>query len=546
MKVYEKSAAVQKETSAPASMGVSRANIPNSAILASLNLLPSRETDLSSVMNARMEARFGVPLSGLRVFKDDGIKDTGMYGYARGNEVHVSDDLSGAEYERALSHEIGHVVQQGSGMVRGSGFIRDTGLESQADAGLRASPNAFSMPESAVGAPVQGGWFSDWKDKRAQKKKEKKQQQEQQQRQEQQRMLIMQLKRQRKEQRLKEQQEKTEHPKEAEDLAKKQEDEDLVKAHKLAAEITGKTAPDFSGMNAKTMLRNMEAIKLVKNDFTGLNVSKIEGAVKIEGTNASANRLGEISFNNISKSPFHKDSPSEDDFEDLDNLNKKDTVGNYKFHSGSKNFTGAHEAGHVVNAELIKKVYGGSEDQQEEDWHYDLLANQIMQDAALKAAQHDPGFRKKLAEKADLQGIDEADRNSGNEKYMKKLKEAATVENMKKMGYTSGYGGSSAGELYAEAFRDYYMTKDTREKQLGLGFTIPKRMNPLSEHIVQISQKLYRADEKTKEGTETLKNFRDNHQVWRDKRQKEIAEEKAKAEAEAKAKAQAKTKAKVN
>lgn len=52
-------------------------------------------------------------------------------------------------------HEIGHVVQRGSGMAHGSGLLDNPALEQQADRGFIAPPN-FSIPTTNCG-PILGG-----------------------------------------------------------------------------------------------------------------------------------------------------------------------------------------------------------------------------------------------------------------------------------------------------------------------------------------------------------------------------------------------------
>ena len=120
----------------------------------------SRQVDIGEAMQSRLEARFGVPMAGLKVYEDKGLQDVGAHGYAKGNEIHIAAEeynphtLQGQEL---LFHEAGHVVQQGAGMATGSGLLYDSGLESHASTAF-AAPEGFSMPSSGAG-PIQGGMF---------------------------------------------------------------------------------------------------------------------------------------------------------------------------------------------------------------------------------------------------------------------------------------------------------------------------------------------------------------------------------------------------
>ncbi|GHU58527.1 hypothetical protein FACS1894133_3450 [Clostridia bacterium] len=106
-----------------------------------------------------MQARFGVSMSGLKVFRDSGLEDMGQRAYARGNEIHIAGNES-VSNERLMLHEATHVVQQGTGAVRGGGLMRDSGLEAQANSSsaMASYTSDFAMPTSGDG-PIQGWDF---------------------------------------------------------------------------------------------------------------------------------------------------------------------------------------------------------------------------------------------------------------------------------------------------------------------------------------------------------------------------------------------------
>ena len=138
--------------------------VPNSALAAmmeeeALHSLPSRQLPMSQDLTQAILDRFSVPLSGLRIYEDQGLGELGQTAYAQGNEIHFARGQFKPTSERGRElflHEAGHIVQQGSGMVPGSGIVENSALESQADAGFTA-PSSFSMPASAQSAPIQGG-----------------------------------------------------------------------------------------------------------------------------------------------------------------------------------------------------------------------------------------------------------------------------------------------------------------------------------------------------------------------------------------------------
>ncbi|MDR2614952.1 MAG: DUF4157 domain-containing protein [Oscillospiraceae bacterium] len=136
-----------------------RPSAPNLPVIKEIESLKSTPVNLSDVMEARLAARFGAPLGGLRVFEDEGLGDMGQRGYARGNEIHLAEGELGRRGDEVLLHEAGHVVQSGMGLVGGTGGILESAtLESQASEGL-AAPQSFTMPTSASG-PALGflGW----------------------------------------------------------------------------------------------------------------------------------------------------------------------------------------------------------------------------------------------------------------------------------------------------------------------------------------------------------------------------------------------------
>lgn len=128
----------------------------------------SRSMALAPDVLQKAEERYQTPLAGLKAYEDTGLLDSGYNGYAQGNEIHIDDSLAPTKREEVLMHEIGHVVQRGSGMVHGSGLLEKPQLEQQADQGFVAVPQ-FTMPLTCDG-PVLGARI---KSKKASPKRDK-------------------------------------------------------------------------------------------------------------------------------------------------------------------------------------------------------------------------------------------------------------------------------------------------------------------------------------------------------------------------------------
>ncbi|MDR2572038.1 MAG: DUF4157 domain-containing protein [Oscillospiraceae bacterium] len=133
-----------------------------------------------------LEQQFGVPLEGLEVYENKtlGSIHPGA-AFAQGNEVHLPGagaSIFSQSGRDLLTHETTHVLQQGAGMVQGSGLVNNAGLEAQANTGFApAAAGGFAMPASA-GAQIQGsnpfamlmGFISEKRKKSAAKKFSKK------------------------------------------------------------------------------------------------------------------------------------------------------------------------------------------------------------------------------------------------------------------------------------------------------------------------------------------------------------------------------------
>jgi hypothetical protein len=431
------------------------------SLIKEIESLKSTPVNLSDVMEARLAARFGAPLGGLRVFEDEGLGDMGQRGYARGNEIHLAEGELGRRGDEVLLHEAGHVVQSGMGLLRGDGVLHNTGLEMQADAGFAAAPD-FSMPASGDGPVLGFDWF--WRKRRADARARR----------------------------------DADERNQAETMAKaivnKNRPPDAATGAAAQSEVT--PSADFGLLNGKLMRKNMTHMRRVQSDF-GVNVSDISTESRGMGEHTIAD--ADPGNFRIRYNPSTNRTPAA----------PKQGEGSrrYGFNATNNNYTGAHEYGHLVNFALIKKVYGDGE--YNDDANENLTARQIAVTAGMRAAQKSRTFRKALAAKAGVDPNKELQYYTDDERS--KLKLAITPKNLHEMDYTSEYGATNDAELMAEAFADRYRTTHKREKEKSRPFSFLRgktKSNPFSREMVHVSRGLMKSEAHRK-------TFRDEHVAFR-------------------------------
>lgn len=170
------------------------------------------------------------------------------------------------------------------------------------------------------------------------------------------------------------------------------------------------------------------------------------------------------------------------------------------------NYTSAHEYGHIVNSRLIKKAYKHTTSSDDfynkttNDWNNNRFATALIAECLVGLANTDSRIQNAL------QCINY---NAGNQVIqLNKIKNALSMKPSKLLkalyynGFTSEYGSSDTGELYAEAFADYcwYAVKSEKADTLYKNLTL----NPLSKLIIQKSHLLWTNE------TE-MNNFRVRH-----------------------------------
>lgn len=124
------------------------------------------DKELESSLRDRLSARFNTDLSGIEVYRDQGLENSqiGERAYSHGREIHIDSRINPLSDlgNRIVMHEAAHILQQGMGQVLGSGFVTDISAENQAQSvanGGFINTAGFSMPNAGAAAPVQGEGF---------------------------------------------------------------------------------------------------------------------------------------------------------------------------------------------------------------------------------------------------------------------------------------------------------------------------------------------------------------------------------------------------
>lgn len=130
----------------------------------------SVETRMADEIRADVEKKANVDLSGVRLFyNSDLLSQTGEMAFTKGNQIHMQQGAfsqGSSMGKKVLTHELNHVIQQGTGKVSGSGIVSDAAMETQADSGVGLNAEGFSMPSFAMSA-VQGFFgFDKYRKKR--------------------------------------------------------------------------------------------------------------------------------------------------------------------------------------------------------------------------------------------------------------------------------------------------------------------------------------------------------------------------------------------
>ena len=114
--------------------------------------------DLPGAIRAKMEASFGMDLSGVRLYESQTVADAGAEAVTMGSRISFAPgklDFSSGSGQALLGHELSHVVSQARGEAAGSGFLNDRVLEARADregAMAAAGESVYSGPMTPISA----------------------------------------------------------------------------------------------------------------------------------------------------------------------------------------------------------------------------------------------------------------------------------------------------------------------------------------------------------------------------------------------------------
>lgn len=269
---------------------------------------------------------------------------------------------------------------------------------------------------------------------------------------------------------------------------------------------------NIQGLNKSVMEKSAKTLQIMKSIFPDIIPRKII--------------TDKVSNKKLKKNTEMSTSTSERIKINSNLFSQNSTVEKETRHYGQKygsavanmNYTLAHEYGHIVNSKLIKKAYqhiSSAEfvDKTLDDWDNNSFATALIAECLVELAKTDSGIRNAL------QRINS---NAGNQaiqlddiKNALSMKPSKLLKTLYDNGFTSNYGSSDTGELYAEAFSDYcwYKVKCATAETRYINLTL----NPLSKLIVEKSQLLWEEDKEmeafrvrhgytTKQPTTTVKS----------------------------------------
>ena len=460
-----------------------------------------------------LEQHFGYRLSNIKFTQSPAVAQLGELAYARGNEVRFAPGAFSPhtqEGQEILRHEVAHIIQQAKGQVQPEGGMplnTDANLEASADAmsaetaPLSSGPLQTLSPAAPAQAPAQGILGFGWLYKKLRGRW---------------------------------------GGQAAEEDAQRASRQASIQKAKDTFLAPGASVEGLEKLDYKTLAKTVDNMSTMASDFQGVHLNSFKAIsfpfLKRFTTYAWAFPSKDIEMNELLYSKNKNLTKSINNYMGslVDMLHGIRNA--YGFSIANLNYTGNHEFGHVINAELIRADQERARKERQrwdwyeyqleareiilesmnqdtslteeeraklladnplpqkpagdgphkaagsdfwDDWNNDLLASQIIQDSAWQAYQSNTTFQGKMRQQAGIQtGDNPAD-------IEQKVRTAATTKNLRRMHYTSAYGARNPGELYAEAFADYYRTR----KKLARGTRRNIRENPLSTAIVQQSMR---------------------------------------------------------
>lgn len=446
-----------------------------------------RPLDLPAAMREKMESRFGRDFSGVEFVQSDLPRKMGADAVAQGNLIRFapgafSQTESG---ERLLSHELSHVIQQSQGAAMDGASnmpYYDAGAEHAADTMAQQamdgtlSPGEAAQPLSAPAAgqaPMLGnrlfnrlrqkfsGWFGKGSTPAGASPTEVTQAQ-----------LGANMYNPTNDTAL---EGKLKGIRDATTLQEAQDAFGRASGNNIRGQIP-------EGVSLNSAKRRLKAMTRITHDFPQLaGRIGVFNTTRSEGTMMSAGSTFSSGSSSISWNPDEMGSGVG---------NKLVRIGTgwmdslVDFSAANKRYDGVHELGHVLNSLLIEqRLAGKGEGLKDVDWSGNITAQNLIQEALQGVASQNTKTGRKLRKYIDKHGEGPAGKrklNLANDvKRADDEVDTSTTQykhrhQLRKMGLTSRYGASDAGEMFAEAFADVY------EKG--------EKANPLSKEIVRLTK----------------------------------------------------------
>ena len=464
--------------------------------------------DLDAAMKAKMERAFG-DLSSLKLYRSQAVADAGAEAVAQGDEIAFAPgktDFHTRSGQERLGHELSHVISQRSGQVRGSGFLNNAALEARADregamaaAGEQVYGGAV-MPLSSASAASAAGPMQAKRDNgaaawAADKERHKGDIET---------MLDMpeddpDAPAKRPWEYTREELEANRfNPGNSKDLAAKQLSVDQADspqdAYKMFSNVSvgsGKgTMVDKEGEEwdptevdpklFKAKLKNMQRMIQDYPELEG-KIGNMEQNTSFGTSMSTGPSLGGGNKANITYNPAQD---KQGFFGSILRffIRKKEKISG--FSAAPTEYDGTHEMGHVINSMILKQK---DKNKAINDWSENLTADNMVYMALQNPKVLPKDKRGKVYWKKD---------NESKDYPFWQIDFGKT--DMKKLGLTSGYGGTNAAEFVAEAFADVYAHgADARPASIELLKRYEKVRGNLWKNNKRVQKQLNRGKKKT-------------------------------------------------
>ena len=274
--------------------------------------------------------------------------------------------------------------------------------------------------------------------------------------------------------------------------------EDRAEAKSIMSEITKDKSIDLGDMNGKSMLKNARGLRYLSEKFKGLHLRKIKKSSSLGDNTVMA---AGVFDRNITINPkFYTSKKDAADPSKLVMENK----------SSDRNYTLAHEAGHILNYQIADRLNEGRKHRSRlygsgfHSSNHNAVARILLAEAMLNQANSDNAHREKLqelllrhtgVERMEDFNVQDDDGIFTNRRKLadalKNNKKGSLLDNLNKKGFTSRYGATHAAEMYAEAFGQHVYNETKRNGRHRKQHNTRGASNLLSDEIVRLSQDVF-------------------------------------------------------